>query len=335
MTRLSMAILCLTAVFILCGCGGNESRWEVNLSSTDVPEVNIKRYGKALFSADTAHLVQELKGLQEGFLFFLGGDLDDPDNVERIRNYVSDTVLREVANDVITAYPHLDDLEIELTEAFRHFRYHYPSLRLPSVYSYISGLDYENRIALVDSVLIIAIDLYLGSDYEKYSRAVIPGYIIRRLEKKYIVPDCMREMGESLVRPEYTGNTLLDQAVRQGKILCFMQAMQPGQPDSVIMGYTEAQMDWAASHEADMWGFIIENRFLYTSDMMVIRKFVQDGPFTSFFGNESPPRLGWWIGWKIVKAYLDKRPETELKELLNIYDAQEMLRVSGYKPSKM
>ena len=59
---------------------------------------------------------------------------------------------------------------------------------------------------------------------------------------------------------------------------------------------------------------------------------MQDGPFTKGFDADAPARLGEWVGWQIVSAYMEKNKEVSLKELLQINDSQKILNQSGYKP---
>jgi hypothetical protein len=65
----------------------------------------------------------------------------------------------------------------------------------------------------------------------------------------------------------------------------------------------------------------------------VINKFMMDGPFTRGFEG-SPSRLGAWIGWQIVRAYMDKKPEGSMPELFRESEARRILVESGYKPEK-
>ena len=48
--------------------------------------------------------------------------------------------------------------------------------------------------------------------------------------------------------------------------------------------------------------------------------------------NDSPGRVGRYIGWQIVKQYMDKHP-VSLKKLL-ITDAETIFKTSKYKPKK-
>lgn len=81
-----------------------------------------------------------------------------------------------------------------------------------------------------------------------------------------------------------------------------------------------------------MWLHLVEKKMLYSSNRMDIIRYINDGPYTSGFPTESPARTGIWIGWQIVRQYMDKHPETTLPELMNNIDYQGILNASGYFP---
>jgi uncharacterized protein YjaZ len=87
-------------------------------------------------------------------------------------------------------------------------------------------------------------------------------------------------------------------------------------------------------NEGHVWAAIIENRMLYSNDGRVVRVFTTDGPFTSEFSKESPPLLGSWIGWQIVRKYMERNTEVSLSQLLQETDSQKILSMSKYKPAK-
>jgi len=49
---------------------------------------------------------------------------------------------------------------------------------------------------------------------------------------------------------------------------------------------------------------------------------------------ESPGEVGNWMGWQIVKSYMNRHPETTLQELVALDDMQEILSKSRYKPRR-
>ena len=74
---------------------------------------------------------------------------------------------------------------------------------------------------------------------------------------------------------------------------------------------------------------------LYSTDSKLANRFINPAPFSKFYleiDNESPGRVGAWIGWQIVRSYM-KNNEVSLKQLL-VMDATEIFNNSKYKPKK-
>jgi hypothetical protein len=47
---------------------------------------------------------------------------------------------------------------------------------------------------------------------------------------------------------------------------------------------------------------------------------------------ESPGKAANWIGWQIVKAYMERHPNTSFQQLLAIESPQMILDGSNYRP---
>ena len=65
-----------------------------------------------------------------------------------------------------------------------------------------------------------------------------------------------------------------------------------------------------------------------------IKKYTSEGPFTAAFSKAAPPRIGYWIGWQIVRQYMNNNPEVTMQQLMDNNDAQQLLAKSKYKPKK-
>ncbi|MCD4746228.1 MAG: hypothetical protein K8R58_08005 [Bacteroidales bacterium] len=322
-------------VFILFSCNfNNEKRFDIDVSDINIEDIQIKRYGKALFEIDTENFKNELQLLQNDYIFFLNSDINDTLNLIQIYEYISDPVLIKIANDCNNKYAELSDIEKQLTYSLKHYKYYFPEKKIPAIFTYISGFDYNYPVQYYDSILIIALDMYLGRDYEPYKQLGLPAYKTYRMQKDFIINDCMKELAESSINSGNVGKTLLDQMINEGKKLFFLDAMQAETHDTIKIGYTSEQLKWNEENEANIWAFLIENNLLYSSDYQMISKLITDAPFTSFFSRESPARIGNWIGWQIVRDYMNNCKEITLKELMNEYDAQKILTKSKYKPKR-
>lgn len=324
----------LISLLCLGSCRFSSSRLQVDISKIPLKGIQIHRYDKALFTIPLDSLQNGLRQIRPQFLFFLNTDLSDSAKINNLKEYMTNIRTIEFYTASRNRFPDLSNLELDLTDAFRHLLYYYPDAPIPRVYTYISGGEYEHPVQYVDSVLLIALDAYLGTGFTPYGADGLPLYKVTRMEPGFILPDCIRAIEEAYYPVSYPGNTLLDQMIDAGKRLFFIDAMIPEYPDRFKISYTEKQMDWIKANESQVWAAIIENQLLFASQGSTIRTFLADGPFTADFSPASPPRLGEYLGWRIVKAYMEENPEITLQELIYETDTQKILSRSKYKPSK-
>jgi len=150
---------------------------EVNLSKVKMEPIKIKRFEKALFKINPDNLKNELKLLSGDFPFFLSANLDDTLNLVQMYDFITDSAVKQVYRDCMSQYPDLSSLENDFTQAFRYYRYYFPKSTIPTVYTYVSNFtDLEFPVKYADSTLIIALDMYLGSNYKAYRELGLPIY---------------------------------------------------------------------------------------------------------------------------------------------------------------
>ena len=111
-----------------------------------------------------------------------------------------------------------------------------------------------------------------------------------------------------------------------------VRQMFPGDPDTLLWGFTPAQLEWCKKNEHQMWTYLVENKKLFVTDAFTIGKFVNEGPFTKDFTRESPARAAVWIGYRIVSGYMKRHPEVTPEELMTRVRAREILEGSRYDP---
>ncbi len=319
---------------MLSACGPGKDRLHADVSKTIQSPVTIHRYDLDLFRVDIARLQNELESLRPTYRFFLGTDLGDPGKLADMKSYLESPRNTGFHDAVASRYQHVSSLEKELTEAFRHYRYYFPHAASPRVYAYISGGDYDYPVQFADSVMLIGLDNYLGKDFKPYISDGLPFYRIMRMNEGDILPDCMKVLSTVTYPGQVPGNNLLEQMIEAGKRLYFVDAMIPAVPDRFKISYTQEQYDWIVKNEAHVWAAIIENRMLYTTDPKLIRTFISDGPFTAGFAKEAPPRLGEWLGWQIVRKFMENETSVTLDEMMKERDFQKILSASRFKPEK-
>ena len=109
----------------------------------------------------------------------------------------------------------------------------------------------------------------------------------------------------------------------------------PFHTDGQKITYSQDQLVWARANEEPMWRHFIENELLYSTDIKLSQRFLDPAPFSKFgleLDNESPGQLGRYLGWQIVRSFMNKN-EVSLQQLMNL-SAEDIFKKSNYKPNK-
>ena len=152
------------------------------------------------------------------------------------------------------------------------------------------------------------------------------------MHKDKILSDIMRLWATTEFGFKDSVNNLINNMIYEGKIMYFVNAMLPYQPDTLKWGFTDLQMEFCRNNEKQMWAYIIENKLVFNTDKFRINQFIREGPFTKDFSSESPARAAVWLGYNIVTAYMKKHKKLSLSDLMYENDYMKILNQSGYNP---
>jgi hypothetical protein len=135
--------------------------------------------------------------------------------------------------------------------------------------------------------------------------------------------------------PAFPDRNLVSQMIFEGKKLYAKDLLLPDYTDADKIGYTSEQIKWCEENEAYMWRYFMEKEILYNDDPKLTTRFMTPAPFSKFYleiDNDSPGRVGAWIGWQMVRSYM-KNNNVTLPELLKTNN-KEIFEKSKYKPKK-
>lgn len=227
-------------------------------------------------------------------------------------------------------YPSLEGVERALgytLAAAREYGIELPSRRYAAV---VYGRP--ESILFVDSVMLIALNHYLGADYDGYSHW--PLY--RRLAK---TPQALPyDMAEALIATAYpysapeADNTLLSNMLYQGALAYAKLHTVEDATVAGVLGYDEATMRQLNDAEDDMWRELVARKLLYDTSSRTKERFIAPTPVLRIDGLEWPARAGRYIGYRIVEAYMSRHPETGIDYLLSpeFYLSADVLREADY-----
>ena len=109
----------------------------------------------------------------------------------------------------------------------------------------------------------------------------------------------------------------------------------PDYTDAEKIGFEPNQIKWCQENESYMWRYFLEKEMLYDNDQKLNNRFINTAPFSKFYleiDNESPGRVGTWLGWQMVRSFM-KNNEVSLQDMLKM-NAKEIFEKSKYKPNK-
>ena len=259
--------------------------------------------------------------------------IESPDMGNYIAGFATDKTMGDFYFAIENQYgngkftPYLKEFE----KAFKYFNYYFPEEPIPVVFTFQSGFNY--KVVPNDTLLGLGLEWYIGSENElikRLSGQVFPAYEKAKMLPKYLVVDGIKGFLKVKFQDKLTMENLLGVMVFYGKILYLTDAMLHDKPDAVKMNYTNDQWKWCEDNEKLIWIYLAENNLLFNSSMRDISKWVNDGPFTSGLPQESPSRVGIWMGWQMVRQYMEKHPDTTPNQMLEIVDDHVFLK--NYKP---
>jgi len=286
-------------------------------------QVKVERFDKAFFETKP----ENLGTLKAQYPFFFPPGNDDQVWIEKMQN----PQWRELYEEVQKKYSDFGLETEKIEDLFRHIKYYFPTAKIPKVYTVISEMDYHNKVIAANNMLIISLELYLGKDHKFYE---FPQYLKQNFEESQIVPDIASNFALGQIPPP-TENSFLSQMIYAGKELYLKDLLLPNYSDADKMGYKPEQIKWCQENEGYMWRFFVENKMLYDTDQKLAQRFINPAPFSKFYleiDNESPGRVGCWIGWQMVRSFMENN-EVTVQQMLRM-DAKEIFEKSKYKPKK-
>ena len=258
---------------------------------------------------------------------------DDPAFMAALDDFVNDPMVQRIYTVTDSLYHDLSWLEQELGDAMARARELCPEMNVQNFYTLVTADlgNYPNRVFGNLTDMAISIDNYTLGHVEEMQRFGLPNYITRLCRREYIASDVMADAARSLIALPDGDLTFLDYAIAEGKTLYFLDQVLPSTPDTVKLRYSKSQLDWMQKNAENVWGWLIQNKVLFSSDMTQLNNMVDDAPKTNAFGEGSAPRTNAWLGWQIVRQYM-KKTGVSVSELFADTDSRKILETSGWRP---
>lgn len=327
MKRFSSTLLCAGVIScLLVSCDENES---VDLNQIPL-DTKLQRFETAFFRADSNDFEQMIKDLEQDFPPFFASE------TEAIfwKNQRRDPLQIELFGKITTQFGDLEKFEKNLSEVVKRYYYYFGAEDTLQVYSYISRLDFDYPIVYAKPYLFVGLDLYLGEAGKSFYQT-LPEYLQYPRQSAFMLRDIAFSLAREEVPVPEEPVSLLDAMVYYGKVLKITEMLLGEVEQSTLLVFPPVKYDFCLAHEKQMWVYFIENEMLFKSDLDLQRRFIELGPFSKFRTQtdpQTPGRIGWWYGYKIVDAFLQQNDEVDIETLIRENDARKILKLSSYKP---
>jgi len=314
-------VISFLLIFCLFSCK-QESEVEKAIENIDA-DFTVERFDIAFGNATAA----DLPKLKDAFPFLFPEQY--PDEFWEAR--MQDTLQQQLLTESSRIFENFSKEKDDITRLFQHLKYYFPEFRMPRVITSTSSVDYRNKVIVTDTLVLISIDTYLGKNHKFYDG--ISNYIKASFESNQIVVDLASAYAEKFMF-QTARKSLLDEMIYYGKQLYFKDVMIPFVADSEKISYTDDQLKWAQDNEWFIWNYFVGEELLYDTSVKLPARFINPAPFSKFYleqvDNESPGRIGQFIGWQIVKSYMTNN-DVSLKQMLTT-EPLEIFNNSNYKP---
>lgn len=261
--------------------------------------------------------IPELFDYQVGYCFQIG-KVKDTTFVHHFLEYKRDTFIQKLELEIQQKFKSPSQFNARINSGFKHLKTHLPSVKLPKNVVYMNSLFASNAFS-TETEIGIGLERYLGEKSPSIQR--LPSepfytWVKEGMDEKFLERDAMASWIMTNVVVEEDGN-LAQKMIRWGKIIYLTQAAYPDIDESILMRYSEEDFKWATENEYSLWKYLIDEELLFKLDEKIAQNLLADGPFTPGLPEKGPDRLGQYLGWRMVKNYMESK-ETSFETLLKM-----------------
>lgn len=311
-------------IFFLITILSCDKKSKVEKAVEEIPlEIKVERFDKIFFETP----VKDLAKTKKQFPGFYPSQVPDSVWIEKMKN----PLWRELYAEVQKKYSNFQPEKLEIEDLFRHIKFYFPKTKTPKIVTLIYEMDANTKAIYADSLVLISLEMYLGKNHKFYD---YPAYQKQNFEQNQILPDIVSGFAQTKIKPS-NDKTLLSQMIAAGKELYLKDLLIPNYSDASKIGYTTEQIQFCNENESFMWQYFIQEKMLYATDSKLSSRFINPAPFSKFYleiDNDTPGRIGTWVGWQIVRSFM-KNNDAKLNQML-LMNADEIFNKSKYKPKK-
>lgn len=251
---------------------------------------------------------------------------------KRLFRLTKDSYMDTLFSETADKFSDMPKLLSDFERGFRNIKYYYPDSKIPKLQTIVTG--FYNDLYISDSLIVIGLDYFVGKS-GSYKPNDIPEYILTRYEKENLLPIVLSFISNEYNKSDLKHNTLLADMINLGKSYYFVSQMLPCTNESLIIGFSPEEIELVKENQEVIWANLIENEMLYETDNFLKNKFIGERPNVPEINEKCPGRVGAWVGWQIVKSYMESNSDISLNQLMDNDDAHIIFQQARYRPKNL
>ena len=259
--------------------------------------------------------IEEIYNYQIGYCLRIG-EISDTAFVNSINQFNNDKGIIGIHKSIEEKFADVSNHKSEITKGLKHLKVHFPKNKIPDNIVFMNSLFNSNAFS-TENEIGIGLERYLGHENEmvqKLPSEPFYDWIKKAMDVTYLELDAICSWIITHYVPEVEGS-LAEHIIYWGKVLYLTEAAFPSKEKNIILRYSPQQYEWAKENENSFWNYLVQEKILFKNNGLEKANLLNEGPFTIGLPEESPDRLGQFLGWKIVHDFMHKK-DISLEELI-------------------
>jgi hypothetical protein len=292
---------------------------KVNIGFVNMDSIWSASKGRDFLKADADFRtrIPEMYEYELGYCLRIG-KISDTALINSLTQFINDPFMSRVEKAINREFKDLSKVKEEMIDGFRHVKYHLPKAKIPTNIVFMNSIFTTSAFSTQEEIGI-GLERYLGKNspvIKDLPNDMFFDWIKEGLDRRYLVRDAFCSWIMTHYIAETDGN-LAEHIIRWGKILYLTEAALPNAPESIIPRYSEVDYTWALENEYSLWKYLVDQKMLFKIDELNKTNLLNEGPFTPGLPEKGPDRLGQFLGWRMVRKYMEVKDIT-VAELMNI-----------------
>ena len=325
-------------IFLFTQCSENCINLDVDIKNRDI-DLKYFQFEKELFSSKMQNLAKHhflLEKYKRLYALFYAEMLNEGNPYSekapnRLQQFIEHPSTEQISSSVFEQFKDFSTYQNKIESAFKHFNYYFPDSSLPSITTMYTNFN-ANTIE-VDNTIAIGLEMYLGEKntiIQSLPSDYFPQFVKQKMNPNFLVSDVIHCVLHNRFHQQL-GEDFLSEIVSLGKISYLIEVMTPEDDKNLKFRYSNDELAWCQQNEKNIWETVVNQNLLYSKDKKQLNHFISTAPFTKGLPKESPSGVGIWLGYRIVKDYVEKNC-IDVKALINEKNVKNILK--SYNPNE-